>query len=192
MIAFMKGTLAGIEETKILLEHDGIGYEIFIPMDGRVDRLYTGQELMVHTYLHVREDVLQLYGFRLLLGVNGVGPKAALGILSAISADELRFAVLAEDIKTISKAPGIGRKTAQKLVLELKDKLNLQDAFEKKLEHEYSSSASQEITDARQEAAEALTALGYGSTQALQAVRKVDGWEKMDVETLLKAALKNM
>ena len=143
MIAFMKGTLAGIEETKILLEHDGIGYEIFIPMDGRVDRLYTGQELMVHTYLHVREDVLQLYGFltrddleifRLLLGVNGVGPKAALGILSAISADELRFAVLAEDIKTISKAPGIGRKTAQKLVLELKDKLNLQDAFEKKLE----------------------------------------------------------
>ena len=88
MIAFMKGTLAGIEETKILLEHDGIGYEIFIPMDGRVDRLYTGQELMVHTYLHVREDVLQLYGFltrddleifRLLLGVNGVGPKAALG-----------------------------------------------------------------------------------------------------------------
>ena len=193
MIAFMKGTLAGIEETKILLEHDGIGYEIFIPMDGRVDRLYTGQEL--------REDVLQLYGFltrddleifRLLLGVNGVGPKAALGILSAISADELRFAVLAEDIKTISKAPGIGRKTAQKLVLELKDKLNLQDAFEKKLEHEYSSSASQEITDARQEAAEALTALGYGSTQALQAVRKVDGWEKMDVETLLKAALKNM
>ena len=156
---------------------------------------------MVHTYLHVREDVLQLYGFltrddleifRLLLGVNGVGPKAALGILSAISADELRFAVLAEDIKTISKAPGIGKKTAQKLVLELKDKLNLQDAFEKKLEHEYSSSASQEITDARQEAAEALTALGYGSTQALQAVRKVDGWEKMDVETLLKAALKNM
>ena len=104
----------------------------------------------------------------------------------------MRFAVLAEDIKTISKAPGIGRKTAQKLVLELKDKLNLQDAFEKKLEHEYSSSASQEITDARQEAAEALTALGYGSTQALQAVRKVDGWEKMDVETLLKAALKNM
>ena len=201
MIAFMKGTLAGIEETKILLEHDGIGYEIFIPMDGRADRLYTGQELMVHTYLHVREDVLQLYGFltrddleifRLLLGVNGVGPKAALGILSAISADELRFAVLAEDIKTISKAPGIGRKTAQKLVLELKDKLNLQDAFEKKMEHEYSSSASQEITDARQEAAEALTALGYGSTQALQAVRKVDGWEKMDVETLLKAALKNM
>ena len=83
-----------------MLEHDGIGYEIFIPMDGRVDRLYTGQELMVHTYLHVREDVLQLYGFltrddleifRLLLGVNGVGPKAALGILSAISADELRF-----------------------------------------------------------------------------------------------------
>ncbi|MFQ8690519.1 MAG: Holliday junction branch migration protein RuvA [Blautia sp.] len=201
MLAFIKGNLAEIEESKLILERDGIGYELFTPMNAQTDRLYPGQELKIYTHLHVREDALQLYGFltkddltifRLLLGVSGIGPKAALGILSAISPDELRFAVLAEDIKTISKAPGIGRKTAQKLVLELKDKLNLQDAFQQKLEHVKEEAGNLSVGDARQEAAEALTALGYGSTEALRAVRKVDGWEDMDVETLLKAALKNM
>ncbi len=200
MIAFIKGNLADMDESRIILERSGIGYEIFTPMDARMDRLDIGQELKIYTYLHVREDVLQLYGFltkddleifRLLLGVNGVGPKGALGILSAVTADELRFAVLSEDVKTISKAPGIGKKTAQKLILELKDKLNLQDAFEKKLEHGQQET-NLVFTDARKEAAEALTALGYGSGEALQAVRKVEGWENMDVETLLKAALKNM
>lgn len=201
MIAFIKGNLAEIEESKLILERDGIGYELFTPMNAQTDRLYPGQELKIYTHLHVREDALQLYGFltrddltifRLLLGVSGIGPKAALGILSAISPDELRFAVLAEDIKTISKAPGIGRKTAQKLVLELKDKLNLQDAFQQKLEHVKEEAGNLSVGDVRQEAAEALTALGYGSTEALRAVRKVDGWEDMDVETLLKAALKNL
>lgn len=201
MIAFIKGTLAEIEETKLIVEKDGIGFEIFAPMNSQTDRLSPGQELKVYTYLHVREDVMQLYGFltrddlqifRLLLGVNGIGPKAALGILSAISADELRFAVLSEDIKMISKAPGIGRKTAQKLVLELKDKLNLAEAFEKKLENARQEAMPPAAEDARKEAAEALTALGYGSTEAYQAVRKVEGWENMEVEELLKAALKNM
>lgn len=201
MIAFIKGTLAEIEETKLIVEKDGIGFEIFAPMNSQTDRLSPGQELKVYTYLHVREDVMQLYGFltrddlqifRLLLGVNGIGPKAALGILSAISADELRFAVLSEDIKMISKAPGIGRKTAQKLVLELKDKLNLAEAFEKKLENARQEALPPAAEDARKEAAEALTALGYGSTEAYQAVRKVEGWENMEVEELLKAALKNM
>lgn len=200
MIAFIKGRLEEKGESGIVLEREGIGYEISVPMNEQMDRLYEGQELKIYTYLYVREDALALYGFlekddlemfRLLLGVNGVGPKAALGILTAVTADELRFAVLSEDVKTISRAPGIGKKTAQKLILDLKDKVKLQDAFKRKLEHG-AAQADTAFADARKEAAEALTALGYGSTEALRAVRKVDGWEQMDVETLLKAALKNM
>ena len=107
------------------------------------------------------KDDLQM--FRLLLGVNGIGPKAALGVLAGLTADELRFAVLSDDAKTISKAPGIGKKTAQKLILELKDKLKLEDAFEKKLAHEQEAAAisGTNILDGSKEAVEALVALGY-------------------------------
>ena len=105
------------------------------------------------------------------------GPKGALGILSGISADELRFAVLSDDVKTISKAPGIGKKTAQKMILELKDKLKLEDAFEIKLAHQQEEDAidAADLRDSRQEAVEALVALGYSSADALRAVRKVPG-----------------
>lgn len=132
--------------------------------------------------------------FRLLLGVNGIGPKAALGVLAGLTADELRFAVLSDDAKTISKAPGIGKKTAQKLILELKDKLKLEDAFEKKLAHEQDAAAisGTNILDGSKEAVEALVALGYSSTDALRAVRKVTDVPPDDVEAILKAALKNL
>lgn len=133
--------------------------------------------------------------FKLLLGVNGIGPKAALGILSGITADELRFALLSDDIKTLSKAPGIGKKTAQKLILELKDKLSLEDAFEQKLANSRTeaaaAAAASGITDARGEAVEALTALGYSSTDALRAVRQVPE-DTTEVESILKEALKHL
>lgn len=131
--------------------------------------------------------------FKLLLCVNGVGPKAALGVLSAVSADELRFAILSDDVKTLSKAPGIGKKTAQKLILELKDKLKLEEAFELKLAHEQEAAGgvSGEVSDGRQEAVEALVALGYSSTDAMRAVRSVTDVPADDVEGLLRAALKN-
>ena len=137
------------------------------------------------------KDDLQM--FKLLLGVNGVGPKAALGVLAGITADELRFAILSDDVKTLSKAPGIGKKTAQKLILELKDKMKLEDAFELKLAHEQERAAVGvgEVSDGRQEAVEALVALGYSSADALRAVRKVTDVPPDDVEGLLKAALKN-
>ena len=160
-------------------------------------------KIKIYTYFHVREDTMQLYGFlsrddlemfRLLLNVNGIGPKAAMGVLAAITADELRFAVLSDDVKTISRAPGIGKKTAQKLILELKDKLKLEDAFEKKLDHqeENLSLADTSLRDSRQEAVEALTALGYSSTDALRAVRQVSEETGEDVEAILKAALKQL
>ena len=146
---------------------------------------------------------MQLFGFlsrddlrmfRLLLGVNGIGPKAALGVLAGLTADELSFAVLSDDVKTISRAPGIGKKTAQKLILELKDKLKLEVAFEKKLFHqqEEAVSSGESVLDGSKEAVEALVALGYSSTDALRAVRKVTDVAPDDVEAILKAALKNL
>ncbi|RGI58401.1 Holliday junction branch migration protein RuvA [Ruminococcus sp. TM10-9AT] len=201
MIAFVRGTAVDMTENSVIVEAGGIGYEIY--MTGTdLSQIHMGEEVKIHTYFNVREDAMQLYGFRskddlqmfkLLLGVNGVGPKAAVGVLAGITADELRFAILSDDVKTLSKAPGIGKKTAQKLILELKDKMKLEDAFELKLVHEQEKAVAGlgEISDGRQEAVEALVALGYSSTDALRAVRKVTDVAPDDVEGLLKAALKN-
>ncbi len=197
MYAYFKGTIVSTEEDCLLLEVNNIGYRIFMP--GRMlDELpANGSEITIHTYTYVKEDALQLYGFlsrddlnlfKMLITVSGIGPKGGLGILSALSADELRFAILSEDAKAIAKAPGVGAKTAQKVVIELKDKLSFEDALDLKREHvenrRKTNSANME------EALEALVALGYGSTDALQAVRKVEEAEKKDVETILKEALK--
>ena len=201
MIAFVRGTAVDMTENSVIVEAGGIGYEIY--MTGTdLSQIHMGEEVKIHTYFNVREDAMQLYGFRskddlqmfkLLLGVNGVGPKAAVGVLAGITADELRFAILSDDVKTLSKAPGIGKKTAQKLILELKDKMKLEDAFELKLVHEQERAAvgAGEVSDGRQEAVEALVALGYSSADALRAVRKVTDVAPDDVEGLLKAALKN-
>ena len=203
MISFIRGLVADTTENAVILENNGIGYEIFMTGSSIEQVSRIDGEVKIHTYFQVREDAMQLYGFlskddlemfRLLLNVNGIGPKAALGVLAGLTADELRFAVLSDDIKTISKAPGIGKKTAQKLILELKDKLKLEDAFEKKLAHEQEAASVSGflIHDGRQEAAEALIALGYSSTDAMKAVRKVTDVSPDDVEALLKAALKTV
>ncbi len=129
----------------------------------------------------------------MLLTVNGIGPKAALGILSGLSADELRFAVLAEDAAVIAKkSPGVGKKTAQKLILELKDKFDLEEAFEKKLQRQEQESAKDAGSDVRNEAVQALTALGYSGTEAARAVTQADDGTARDAEELLKLALKRM
>lgn len=204
MIAYIKGEVAWIEEERIVLESGNIGYNIMMPASSFDTQDLVGKEVKIYTHLNVREDVMQLYGFlnldelktfRLLLGVNGIGPKAALGILSGLTTDELRFAVLSDDVKTISKAPGIGKKTAQKLILELKDKIDLEEVFETKQEHVRETEGkmeSKEENAAKKDAVDALTALGYSSTEALRAVRQTGVTQDMDVETILKLALKNM
>ena len=201
MIAFVHGMAVDMTESSVVVEARGIGYEIYMT-GADLSEIRRGEDVKDHNYFSVREDAMKLYGFRakddlqmfkLLLGVNGVGPKAALGVLAGITADELRFAILSDDVKTLSKAPGIGKKTAQKLILELKDKMKLEDAFELKLAHEQERAAvgAGEVSDGRQEAVEALVALGYSSADALRAVRKVTDVPPDDVEGLLKAALKN-
>ena len=203
MIAYLKGEVVEIEEEKLILECGDIGYNISMPASALDGTLRPGQEVKIHTHLHVREDAMQLYGFltrddlkmfRMLLGVSGIGPKAALGILSGLSADELRFAVLSDDIKTISRAPGVGKKTAQKMILELKDKLDLQEAFDTKTMHvqEASQAETGDLVDAKKEAVQALTALGYSGSEALRAVEQVDVSPDMNVEEILKQALKKM
>jgi Holliday junction DNA helicase RuvA len=201
MIAYIKGEVEAVGEDSLVIDRDGIGFRIFVSgrmLDGSVK---VGQKIKIHTYLNVREDALQLYGFyaeeeleifKLLTGVSGIGPKAALGILSALNVDELRFAILSDDVKYITKAPGIGKKTAQKLILELKDKFSLEDAFEKKLKKtEAGQEADQLISrQAEKDAIDALVALGYSNTQALQAIRQADIQGIEDSEQILKAALK--
>lgn len=203
MISFIRGQVVDSTENSVIVETAGIGYEIFMTGTAIEKAVRSEGKVKIHTYFHVREDVMQLFGFlsrddlhmfRLLLGVNGIGPKAALGVLAGLTADELSFAILSDDVKTLSRAPGIGKKTAQKLILELKDKLKLEDAFEKKLLHqqEEAIAAGENILDGSKEAVEALVALGYSSTAALRAVRKVTDVAPDDVEAILKAALKNL
>ena len=201
MIGYVKGILEEADDQCIIVDNHGIGYRIFVPGSVFSGAIPIGQEVKIYTYLNVKEDAMQLYGFatrddlrvfKLLLGVNGIGPKAGLGILSALSADDLRFAVLADDAAAIAKAPGIGKKTAQKLILELKDKLDLEDAFEKKLMHGQEKENQEKANGATGEAVEALTALGYSPADALRAVQKIAVSDEMDTEAILKAALKQM
>ena len=200
MYSYIKGILTDVEENLVVIETGGIGYNISTPGQ-TVDYLPSvGEELKLYTYLHIREDAMVLYGFltkddlrvfKLLLGVSGIGPKGALAILSVMSTDDLRFAVLGDDAKAIAKAPGIGAKTAQRLILELKDKLSLEDAFEQKLAHT-EEKVQNHAKGAKNEAVQALVALGYSSSEALKALNGIEINEDTDVEEILKAALKNM
>lgn len=200
MISYIKGELVELTENAIVLDHDGMGFLIMMPASILAKLPAIGSELKVHTYLYVKEDALDLYGFltkddlkvfRLLITVSGIGPKGALAILSTMSPDDLRFAVLAGDSKTISKAPGIGSKTAQKLIIELKDKLKIEDVLDGGADGGYEPQSDMGDTAAA-EAVMALTALGYSSADATRAVRQVDGGADMDSEALLKAALKEL
>lgn len=201
MIAYLQGIVAGITDTKVILDVNHIGFQVFMSSRDIQAMPGQGEEARIYTYLNVKEDAMQLYGFlsqddldvyKLLLNVSGIGPKGGLGILSAMTADDLRFAVLSEDAKSIAKAPGIGAKTAQKLILELKDKLSLEDAFEKKLENTAAASVKAGLDDAKSEAVQALVALGYSNSDALKSMRKAEITSDMDTETILKLALKQM
>ena len=199
MFSFIKGNLAEIYEDSLMVEAGGIGYQVQVPLSV-LPQVSVGEEVTLYTCLQIRDDAVSLYGFlsrddqslfRLLIGVSGIGPKGALGILSVISPDDLRFAVLADDAKTIARAPGVGIKTARKVILELKDKLKLEDAFELKQAHAEAQTVSAH-EDPRGEAVQALTALGYSASEAMKAVRKIKNTDEMTTEEILKAALKTM
>lgn len=205
MIAFVEGTIVKKTiNTVIMGTAAGIGYEIFVPATDLARLPAAGSSALLHTYLQVKEDGVALFGFlteealqifKLLITVNGIGPKGALGILSGISLDDLRFAVLAEDVKTISKIPGIGAKTAGKLVLELKDKFKAEDLLEAKRIHaeDVIGGTSEETANGlREEAAQALATLGISMTEAMKVLKKIEITETTTVEELLKQGLKQL
>ena len=200
MYAYIKGILAEVNTDSIVIENQGIGYQLYVSLQALEELPAIGMEVKVYTYLYVREDAMVLFGFpdredlkmfQMLLTVSGVGPKGALGILSALSGDDLRFAILSGDSKAIAKAPGIGAKTAQRVILELKDKVSLEDAFETKTAHITGGNVTVNGT-VKNEAIQALVALGYSSSEAMKAVSQVEISQEHKVEDVLKLALKHM
>ncbi len=204
MIRFIRGTLAYIGENEVVIENHGIGYRVSVPMSAMETLSGEDSEVLLHTYLNVREDAMQLFGFlakedlqvfQLLITVNGIGPKVALGMLGTMSAYEIRFAVIAGDAKAIAKAPGIGSKTASKVILELKDKFTAEELLfgeERTGEKSQGSAGKSVLQGIAQDAVEALVALGYPKMDAARAVRSVELTEDMTVENLLKQSLKKM
>lgn len=201
MYAYLNGIIADIEEDNCIIDVNDIGYNVQISGQTMNRLPGIGERVKLFTYTNVKEDALQLYGFlskadlemfKKCITVSGIGPKGALGLLSAMNADDLRFAIISQDVKAISKAPGIGKRTAERLILELKDKLTINDAMIDKEIAVYNGGAIS-IDDAqKKEAVEALVALGYGQTESLKAVNAVPGGENMDAGALLKAALKKL
>lgn len=205
MYAYIKGTLEEITEDAVIVETGGIGYNIKVS-GTTVDLLPgIGSEVKIYTYTLVREDAFSLYGFltrddleifKKLITVSGIGPKGGLAILSVMSADALRFAVMAADAKAIARAPGIGAKTAERVILDLRDKISLEDTLRgigspaDPAGQAAGSGNSDNLM--KREAIEALVALGYSASDATAAVKKVEVGEDATSESILKLALKHM
>ena len=203
MYAYIKGTLMEITEEAVVVETGGIGYNIKVSTNTADLLPGIGSEVKIYTYTLVREDSFSLYGFltrddldifKKLITVSGIGPKGGLAILSVMSADALRFAVAAGDAKAIAKAPGVGKKTAERVVLELRDKISIEDTLRNFDTSDGEAGGVAGTTDNRmkREAIEALTALGYSASEATAAVKKVEISEEDTSETILKQALKHM
>lgn len=200
MISYVKGLLAAIESDVIIVEAGALGYAIHVPLS-LLDQLPgIGREVLIYTYFQVREDAMTLYGFlnrqdrdmfRQLIGVNGIGPKAALGILSAMTPDDLRMAIVTGDAKAIAKAPGVGPKTAGRLILDLKDKVSVEDVLDHLGGTAQTGDAAMGagLSEAAKEAVSALIALGYTSGEASKAVKQAAVGEDMTAEDVLKASL---
>lgn len=190
MISFVRGQVTAKGVNYVVLDVGGIGFKVLTPSRD-AEGAKPGSEIMLNTYFCVKEDAMELYGFsgaeelsmfELLIGVNGVGPKAALSLLSSFTAAQLSSAVMLSDGKKLSSAQGIGAKTAQRIILELRDKVSAILPEGEDVPEVSENSASQEA-----EAVSALTALGYSSQEAAQAVKK--GGVRDTVEETIKAAL---
>ena len=196
-IKYLNGTLAEVDIDSIVVEVSGIGYGVNVPVSVIENVREIGSKIKIYTYMNVKEDDVSLYGFltkdeleifKRIISVSGIGPNGGLAILSTLSADDLRFAVLSDDAKAIAKSPGIGLKTASKLILELKDKFDLQEAFDKKSAN--MAQVSVKNNTEAQDAIEALVALGYSSSDALKAVRSLDIDDSVPSGQIIKMALK--
>ena len=201
MLSYIKGELAEVFEDTIVIDNNNIGINVKTPATVISNLPPVGRIVKVYTYLYVREDAINVYGFltrddlnvfKLLINVNGIGPKGALGILSTISADDLRFAVLSDDVNVIKSAPGIGAKTAQKLIIELKDKLKLDEVFEGAIQRNTENTQANDVLTIKNDAIEALVSLGYSNKEAFNVVRIIEDIENKTSEDVLKEALRKL
>ena len=199
MISYIKGILEDMSPGMVVVDNHGIGYQMMVPMRGE-SFPKIGQEIKIYTHMHVREDDVSLFGFlskeekeafELLIGVNGIGPKVGLSVLSTLSVYELKMAVISEDVKTISKTPGLGPKGAKKLILELKDKLSFEELEEDCVGAEIFDTSA-DSSDSVMITIEGLVSLGYSKSEAAIAVNKVEDAKDLTPEELLKKALKNI
>ncbi len=197
MIAFLRGTLHSVSESGAIIEVNGVGYEVTMPLLDINKLPKAGSEVMIYTYLYVHEDILALFGFfdresikyfKMLIGVSGVGPKAAIALLSALSPSDLALAIISSDAKAIGKAKGIGPKMAQRIVLELKSKVNTEDAVATS-----TGSGGQAVYHASADSAavNALIALGCSPSEAQKTVMQISG-ENMTTEEIIKEALRRL
>lgn len=191
MYYYIKGTLVQKSDNYLVVDVNGVGYCIYTSHTSLANAGETGKNVTMYTYLHVREDAMVIYGFVTieeknmfmnLISVSGVGPKAALSILSVATPAKFAVAVITNDVKTITKASGVGPKLAQRVILELKDKLKKQD-----LELDFDESENEVLSDNRSEAVSALVVLGYSSNDAQNAVKGIDG--SLSAEDIIKKAL---
>ncbi len=202
MIAYVNGIVEDIGENNTVVDVNGFGINVNISPDTASRLPGIGEPVKLYTYTCVREDAFQLYGFlsgseleifKKLITVNGIGPKGGLAILSVMGADDLRYAIMSGDAKAISKTPGIGPKTAQRVILDLKDKISIDDVLiGREIAATAANSGLKADTPQKKEAIEALVSLGYGQTESARAVNAVEGIEDMDAGAVLKAALKKM
>ncbi len=176
MIAHLSGTLARLESTFVVLDVGGVGYKVSVPVSV-LTRFAVGSQAALHIHMHVRAEEISLYGFAeandqrvfdLLLGVTGIGPKVALSMLSAMDADTLARAVVGEDAKTLVRIPGLGLKTAQRLILEMKDKMSAL-LFERKVDASQAKSARSGPEDILDDVVDGLVNLGYNKNDARKA-----------------------
>ena len=197
MYAYIYGEIIEKEPENIVIECNHIGYNIHIA-PGMVSKFPSvGQMARIYTYTSVREDAFWLYGFtgkeelslfKQLITVSGIGPKAAMGILSVMDVDTIRLAVISQDSKMLAKAPGVGTKSASRIVLELKDKIKPEDVIGRPVEDEEDSV----VSTVKQEATDALVSLGYTVSDAYKVLQKLDITENTRVEDVIKMALRQI
>lgn len=196
MYSYISGELVEVNEDTIVIDNHGIGYEFAVSKSTLASMHQIGSQVKVFTYLHVREDAMTLFGFatreelelfRLLIGVNGIGPKGGLAILGVLSPSDLRFAILAEDAKAIAAAPGIGAKTAQRVIIDLKDKID--NVAVSGLAHSTPVTGNQAV---KQDVLDAMESLGYSASEALRAMEGIEFDDDTTVEVVLKEVLKKM
>ncbi len=199
MIYYVKGILTEYTEEGVVLEAGGVGYQILLPPSLMAELPAPGEEVKLYTYYQVGEDSQKLYGFKdrdsrslflQIIKVSGIGPKLAVSVLGTLGVDELRLAVIAGDVKAISQAPGMGKKTAEKLILELKDKIDAASLISPG--DAKAGSAPVIVSDAFSEAVAALQALGYSSSEALKTVRSLEAEEDWTVDDILQAAFRKL